>query len=743
MTNAVSPSLSKYSNAPRQRGAAAVLAMMFLVIFSSLTAAMAIVSQGNLRTADSHLKINRSLAAAETGMQFATFRLEQIVSNIRIREGVIDDTLAENLWLLIRDDLITSFSGEFHNIQEPYVDNGVLYAGPIAIGPGAPQFTVSFQPHPIPGEDYDSEYYQREPYTAMTPAISAANPLGPQFVRVRVVAQDGPVNGRIFRSIEMDFEMGKRIRFALLSNSRIMIGRNVMIEGPVGSRFNEVDLNNGHPVVVESDFRGINAALDTALDTLVGTLITNDLNGDNRLSVNNSAEVDGIVDPAALDLNDDGYIDDYDFFLDVFDANTDGSVTATELDANSSNITNSTQLLTLIDTFGNPLRAGYNDGQINELDRYAKIRGEIHISASVADWEAGAADGTYQDFLQGPIHNNFGTNALTFNATENQAYEFTHEDFDVASFEAMATGDLLAQASSQISGTGPDAPAYDPTGVTEAVPFESPYPYDYYERPVFRNMVFTNIYIPKGTNALFENCTFRGVTYIETETDNDDPNFNYAGMQESDGEAKHPDRFVTLDADPSTEVYDTKAISNNIRFHNCTFEGSVVTGAAEEFTHTRNKLTFTGQTDFQIDESTYLSDSEKQLFKRSAILAPHYSVEMGTFIAPFDASETVELSGTIVAGVLDMRGQVEVNGSIITTFLPQSDTGPVIGQTSPQFNTTLGYFGSAAGDLEAELPTNGIGIIKVRYDPTLPLPDGILAPIELRPLAATYSEGGQ
>ncbi len=34
------------------RGAAAVLAMMFLMIFGSLAAAMAIVSQGNLSTAD-------------------------------------------------------------------------------------------------------------------------------------------------------------------------------------------------------------------------------------------------------------------------------------------------------------------------------------------------------------------------------------------------------------------------------------------------------------------------------------------------------------------------------------------------------------------------------------------------------------------------------------------------------------------------------------------------------------------
>ncbi|HEX7010414.1 MAG TPA: hypothetical protein VF184_10555, partial [Phycisphaeraceae bacterium] len=105
--------------------------------------------------------------------------------------------------------------------------------------------------------------------------------------------------------------------------------------------------------------------------------------------------------------------------------------------------------------------------------------------------------------------------------------------------------------------------------------------------------------------------------------------------------------------------------------------------------------------------------------------------------------EAVELSGTIVAGVIDMRGQVEVNGTILTTFEPKSNTGPVLGQTSPQFNTTLGYFPSDAGDLEAELPVTGVGMIKVRYDPTLPLPDGVLGPIQIEPVIATYFEGGK
>ena len=58
-----------------RRGVASVLAMMFLVIFGSLAAAMAVVAQGNLRTADSGLRLSRAMSAAETGLTFATKRL--------------------------------------------------------------------------------------------------------------------------------------------------------------------------------------------------------------------------------------------------------------------------------------------------------------------------------------------------------------------------------------------------------------------------------------------------------------------------------------------------------------------------------------------------------------------------------------------------------------------------------------------------------------------------------------------
>ena len=759
----------------RQRGAAAVLSMMFLVIFGSLAAAMAIVSQGNLHTADTHLKVNRSLAASETGMRMVMYRLTQASSKVLTRSGTVWDpatssyitTLksadmvgdssgmpvdvllgkADAVWAEVADELINGtdgFAGELHNQSEPYIDgDGVLHIGPIAVGPNAPSFTATLTPHPIAGEDYDGDYYQRPPYSDM--AVSAATPLDARFIRVTIEAYDGAAGSRVHRSISMDFQIVKRIDYAVLSRSRVMIGRNVMIEGRVGSGFLETNLTNGHPIQIASDFRGIDPTLDAKLDLLLGSIIEDDQDGDNRLSIYNSTEVSDYADPASYDTDGDGYITEFDFFLTHFDsASSPGQLTISELEA-SMNSLDAVQLMKLIDTFGSPSRAGYNDGFIDEYDRYAKIRGEVHIAAGLAGWESGAASatGAYQDHLQGPIVSGNNQVPMTFNSDETSEYELDASQFDVSSFKALATDDFLSQAAANAANHDPgDADSPQPLGAfeTEAVPFQATYPYDYYDRPLYENMTFRNVKIPKGTNALFKNCRFIGVTFIETELDNDDPDYNYAGMQDATGSQKHPDRYVTVDG---TDVYDTKTVSNNIRFHNCKFEGGVVTDVPEEYTHVRNKVTFTGNSGFDIDGSAELSDAEKNLYKRSSLLAPQYSIEMGTFVSPYDSAEIIKLSGTIVAGLIDMRGQVEIDGQLLTTFEPKSDTGPVIGNTSPQFNTTLGYFSAADGDLETEAPENGLGVIKVRYNKDLPLPDGILGPVETIPLWSTYFEGGK
>ena len=65
--------------------------MMFLVLFSSLAAAMAVVAQSNLRTADSALSVSRAMSAAETGLVFAQRRLQEETRRFVVEEGLPEE----------------------------------------------------------------------------------------------------------------------------------------------------------------------------------------------------------------------------------------------------------------------------------------------------------------------------------------------------------------------------------------------------------------------------------------------------------------------------------------------------------------------------------------------------------------------------------------------------------------------------------------------------------------------------
>ena len=73
--------------------------MMFLLLFGSLAAAMAVVSQGNLRTAAAHLHVSLAMSSAETGLAVAEERLEHVVTRFIIDRGEVDNDLGNRLWI--------------------------------------------------------------------------------------------------------------------------------------------------------------------------------------------------------------------------------------------------------------------------------------------------------------------------------------------------------------------------------------------------------------------------------------------------------------------------------------------------------------------------------------------------------------------------------------------------------------------------------------------------------------------
>ncbi|MEE8154538.1 MAG: hypothetical protein V3T53_06205, partial [Phycisphaerales bacterium] len=788
----------------RRRGVSSVLAMMFMVIFSSLAAVMAVVAQGNLRTADSAMKVSRAMSAAETGLMFAGRRLASESSRFVVEKGGVTDVFGHDLWLGTYD--VTT-------------DGAVDVLPPVGYTETPPALGVAeavrnahlADSHSFIGEAGDANLPEIDlfgtlrvrPVALTTDGLGNPNPLGPYFrlkyelvanwPLVRVTAQG--VDGNITRTIQMDFRIDKKIEYAIISPNRIMIGKNVRVEGPLGSRYGvvagELDTTNGDPLVMRSDFYYLDPALTTTLDLFFSRVADFDVDGDARLRPDHPVESLGLG-PELIDYDGDEYVDDFDLFLAFYDADNDGIV---ELALEFTGIDD--QLARLIDEaypdrdgdglLGTPsdIDLGYNDGILDGNDRYAKVHGRLMFAVAQIDWDT-ANGASYQTVVQGPGRVELDEAPVNFEVSDQELREITTDMFSDTQtwFDLEATPTFQAQVDAQDGVGGASYTA--PSGATwEDVPYGASEaggaPYDYYQRPIYTNMTFTDVRIPIGNNGLFENCTFVGVTYIETEPDCSHVNWNYAGALQrvedppGSGNYVYEPKFAGLQAEltDGTPVPDSRVLSNNNRFNNCTFLGSIAGIRPDEYTHWRNKVQITGETRFYIDpeDPDLLQDiadghpdalgwqatiegmtaADVEELSKSSLLMIGWSVDVGNFTNDQDVDPNltakVKLKGTIVAGILDVRGTADVFGTLLMTFRPIAGVGPLFyGGLPDAFNTTIGYFGPSDGDGEGVDPDdatfNGFGEITLRYDPNAMLPDGIPWPIQINSEPLTYVEGG-
>lgn len=208
-----------------------------------------------------------------------------------------------------------------------------------------------------------------------------------------------------------------------------------------------------------------------------------------------------------------------------------------------------------------------------------------------------------------------------------------------------------------------------------------------YDRKVYENRTFRNVKIPKGTHALFINCTFEDVLFVECDKAYSD---NTRG-------------------------------TNNIRFEGCTFKGPIITDVPSTSTHyswwMRNVLYFTG-------ESTFDNQS---IIQETAILAPNFNINLGN-TGELEEGDGNILKGMIVGGIVDIRGNATIEGTIVSMY----DTSPFtsgyvtnIGAADDGGDEGAGYIG---------------GTITITPNPEQLMPSGITTAIEIRPLKNTYVE---
>ena len=733
----------------RRRGLTAMMAMIFLSMASILALGMYAASTSATASARNMVEGERARGAAESGLRWVSWRFTKM-NRPRTTAGAITPAVAAGLWPQIKTSITTDLNTMLQPAERGIVPDPVaLISKPIAVDAtsaavtGA-RFVINVRPHPL----------------------FTGDPLDARYLRVTSTGTYRSIS----RSISMDFLLDKKIRYAMVGKVPIQLGRNVMVEGPIGMTVP----GKYPPIYAISDFRSLNATLTNRLNSFDNFAKAIHRGYDNRISVSDPEEAPLAKDAGYADANGDNYIDEYDLFLDFFDKDKDKAITAKEFTDPATGKMYDADLFATIDALGPPLtttesqRLGYRDGIIDNRDAYMKVRGQISLAATSADWNANlkSQNKVIQDQLDGPISPADGELPIRFGVPSGEILDVQPSMFDTASFKARTGPEagttktragtaveienkVLAPTDAQVmrvtvkGGTAYNVGDYvlktefdatnaalataqkatgtnvTPANATEKVPFGSTAYQATYARPVFRNMHFKNVRIPKGMNALFDNCTFEGVTYVEMQT-----NITTSGgaTTKDPGEGMNWSKKMksgSFSADTALTATNSYGYveGNNLRFNNCTIKGPVATDNPSAYTHFTNSMEFTGATMF-----------DNQADQTATIVAPQTNIEMGSFTDPSKAPST--LVGVVVAGNIDIRGSSKVDGSIIVT-------GDGAG------STTMGWFGAsdAATEPTTAMPEGGWGRMSIVYNPNRPLPDGINLAIDIVPNMDTYWEG--
>jgi Tfp pilus assembly protein PilX len=736
----------------KRRGATAVLAMLFLVLFATLSTAMYSMSSLNVQGADNLADNDRARASAESGLRWAAWRFIKM-ARPKTTIGTITPAVATTLWPTLRTSIANDFATNLTTAERTLIWDGItLSSTPISTGTTEGKFIVQYRLHPI----------------------GSGDALDQRYIRVTSIGSYGSTT----KSVSMDFKMDKKVKFAIVGKVPIQIGRNTLVEGPIATTV--PNFAKGPPIYMLSDFHHLTPALGAKIDAFNTFLAANHNGYDNRISVNNPDEAGKAVAAGYTDYNGDGFIDEYDLFLKEFDKDGDKKITKSEFTDPSTGKLYDPDLFTAIDSLGAPMfagdttRAGYQDGVIDNKDAYTKVRGQISMAVTANAWTTNlAASGlTIQNEVVGPIQSDNGAldPAVKFGITASDVFDLSPSDFDTSSFKnktgpangATTTGAVAGQytitnkvlsASDAASGaTTVQVATAGTTGftagqvvlqsdfnaanatrtgsnkattslpvntATEQTPYGSTSWQATYKRPVFKNMHFVNVQIPKGLNALFDNCTFDGVTYVDLTT-NITNSSGQTTTSATDG-MTYSEKMLSGSFSNTTVLTTTNSSGfnqgNNLRFNNCTMQGPLASDVPTAYTAFGNSWEFTGATTFNnlVDQT-------------ATMVCPQTNIEMGSFTDPSKAPST--LIGVVVTGNIDIRGSSVVDGSIIVT-------GDGAG------NTTQGWFGPSDSntDPNTPMPQGGWGHLNIRYNPNRAMPDGINVAIDVLGDADTYMEG--
>ncbi|HMB94430.1 MAG TPA: hypothetical protein VKK61_00160, partial [Tepidisphaeraceae bacterium] len=101
--------MTQRKNNHNRRGAAAVLAMMFLALMATLTLAMYSMTTSNVQVAENFDGVVQAQSAAEAGLRWTTYRFVHM-ARPKTTTGNITSTVAATLWPTLRQAIVDDIS---------------------------------------------------------------------------------------------------------------------------------------------------------------------------------------------------------------------------------------------------------------------------------------------------------------------------------------------------------------------------------------------------------------------------------------------------------------------------------------------------------------------------------------------------------------------------------------------------------------------------------------------------------
>mgnify|MGYP000844881981 CR=1 FL=1 len=623
-----------------QRGAVLVLSLVFIMVFSALAVALASMAGANVEVASNQHKVNQALHAAQSGLECATY----LVTAVTKTADWPDPT---DLNYVTPEQAETAWTTLCSYVDTAGIDGktgSTLDRFTDELGSGDKLTTQAMDFGANNGQfALDIYRYDSDKYK----------------IYVRSSGTDGQATRRVgmSMSITKDREV---LEYAIASQGRMWLTGDTTIHGDIYTSYGRKYNSSGtsYSLLPLSPFN------TTDESTVEGTINT----------VLSHSDIDTrSYQLETLNANDQPM---FTFGTTVYDSEGDVvSDTYGTVDGEGY----------LVDTDGNPVFDA--DGDRVPVNYANRIYG-----------------GT--DQLQGYHENaNYGqprsvdVSGLTIGDYDTAAYKD-----GISTVTRSAAGSLIEDGHLSKSGVStvteyfPHA-ALDSGGYTTRSGSSLPL-----KRYIYENKTIRNVVVDKGTNALFRNCTFEGVLYVDTEYDG--PSVPLPSSYTSSAISS----FLS-----TTKNY------NSIRFENCTFNGVIVTNTPQSLNSNwwmGNNLYFTG-------EATFNNQSE---VREATILAPHFNINLGNTNP--DQNQNNILTGAIVGGIVDVRGNAQIYGTIIS----MADTSSY----SSGYVTNIGVTLDDGGSETTEL--GDVGVISITPEEDMMLPSGIKSDIIIKPDRSTYSE---